>query len=349
MKILLAIGLLFGLSACGGEGSTTSNRAPAPAPRPDPAPTMPLPPKRQAHRVFEHNNMGSAVTLPLDFFFSIDNPDTWAEARKPMGFYYLRRSSMSLINDDYLKKLADILNADNIKVVVNDASPTWAHKKDPSLAFRSSIREISRMLAAGMDVCCIAMQSTLSKRLKSGESYSMELRYADAEAYIRMIQNAFPGENFKFGLIDATPSHDFAHYKQIWGGLIDHLDSFGLPLDFFHLDMPFVKPRNHVGGMSWEGMDDIGDWVNDRGMDFGVFLHAAAKKVGSDAEWRERFLFGLEHYIDAGGDMDWWIEASWHEHPSDSVPDTIGLPTALGVFREMDGMLTRKGHANPKE
>lgn len=339
--IILAAAIL--LASCGSDGST---RPPVPPPAQVCDTSVP------GERWFEDNNMGSAGGLPGDFFTRLDTPDTWADARDVMQVYMLRRSSMGAISDADLARMADLFDVAGISVAVNDGAATWAHHRLPGLEFTGSIRVIQRMLDAGMDVRHIVMQSILSKKLKdtNGDpvAYPMETRYADAEAYIRKIRNAFPDRGFKFGLVDASPSHDPATYKQIWSGLKTHLNQAGLPFDFFHLDMPFVIPREQRKGLTWEGMDAIGDWVQARGLDFGIFLNEGRPNSVSDASWRRLFLEGIDDYLAACGDMNHWILAGWHPYPTLSVPDTPTLATSMGVFNAMDAKLTAAGYPNPK-
>jgi hypothetical protein len=159
---------------------------------------------------------------------------------------------------------------------------------------------------------------------------------AEIVEYMQAIHAAYP--NVKIGMNEPIPWYWWESYPEHMGrsapdlkecvdALLAAVEAAGEKLWFFHADSPFEYSESPPAGFDgWAKLVAIQDYVQSRGLSFGLYHNSSEGGQNSDKVFFERTLLGLDRLIAAGGDPEHFVVQSWYPHPDASMPEE---PTPL--------------------
>jgi len=262
-------------------------------------------------RWYADPNLGTAGGIPQDFYSRMNDLSSWNEALSKMDVYYLRRSVVRKVNDQQLKRLADILNQFNITTALDDGAATWAHGRMVKPDFSPSIKTIERLKRLGFKLKYIGLQSVLSKRKSKYPEYkklsNMQIRFKDVLAYFSQVGKTFP--ELSIGIIDALPAKlPDKQVRSIYGELAKKIKTKGFKLAFIHIDLPLSYPRKGIRGNSWASISHLALFVKKQlQTHIGIIL---VSNIGGKQSGKKSWYFieqGLRHYLNLGLKVDSYI------------------------------------------
>jgi hypothetical protein len=279
---------------------------------------------------FEDSNLGVAGGLPGDFKEKFVNPESWAEARKHIAVYMVRTNVLfdgrHGISEEFLRDhFFPVLAASRIRFALDAGGATWMTQPGRARLLPRELELVRRIERLGGKVCCISLQSVLSKPLPANAralDYPMAQRVADVVAYAQAVHALDP--SIAIGLIDALPSHG-EDYRGPYLALKQALEQRGLKLAYIHLDTTYELIRDRRQGMSWQTVAEVERFV--RGpvdARFGLFFTSRQGGVASARAFHVNVVGMLEESLSQRLAPDSYILASWFPHPSSSIPENAG-------------------------
>lgn len=286
----------------------------------------------------QDNNMGRAGGLPPDFqAMFTTRRDAWAEARRFIGVYQLRSTSLrdpaNDLSDAFLRDaFLPVLDAANIALALNVVGAmgvTCAAGKETTMA--AEIAQIERIGRLGGRVAYLSLQSVLSKPTDVCPGYGRDTGYdrriADIVHYAGALTDRFPG--IRIGLVDAMVAKGW-DYAPIYRQLVAGLHAKNLALAFIHLDFPA-----ETASPGWTNALAAQRVIRDElGLRFGLLYTSNSAGLVSDEVFYRAVMAAGREFHAAGGRPDDAVVTSWHPHPARDLPETdsTGFPFMKDVL-----------------
>ncbi len=202
---------------------------------------------------------------------------------------------------------------------------------------RRELLKHDKFVSAGGTLDYIVMDGPFRNSIEGfpnpkGLDLTIEEAAAEIVEYMQAIHAAYP--NVKIGMNEPIPWYWWESYPEHMGrsapdlkecidALLDACGAGGEKLWFFHADSPFEYSESPPAGFDgWAKLAAIQDYVQSRGLWFGLYHNSSEGGSNSDKLFFERTLLGLERLIAAGGDPDHFIVQSWYPHPSACMPES---------------------------
>ena len=270
-------------------------------------------------------NHGGAGRLAPDFFeMFTTRTDEWAEARRFVGVWVVRMTSLvgndaplsdTFLGESFLPALRDW----RIDLAVNVTGATLAQCANHPGRMAIETLALQRLLDLGAQISSLSLQSPLSKVggrscPAYGKEFGYDLRVADIVRYASVMTERFPG--IEIGLVDAMPAKGWA-YQDVYRRLQEALSARGLALAFIHLDFPMES-----AAPGWIDAREAEDFVRgELGVPFGLIY---VSKIGgeiSNVAFRDAVLDAYRGYRAAGGRPDHLELTSWYAYPTSTLPE----------------------------
>lgn len=274
----------------------------------------------------QENNMGAAGGLPPDFhdLFTTRTAD-WAEARRYVGVYLLRSTSLrnpaNQIDDPFLRdRFLPSLEGWGIDLALNVVGAMGVGcSRDKAALMQTEAAQIARIARLGGQVRALSLQSVLSKPATDvcpayGRNAAYPERIADIVRYTAFMKARFPG--IAVGLVDAMVAKGW-DYAPVYRQLRAALAEAGLALDFLHLDFPA-----EAATPGWANARAAEALIRDElGIPFGLLYTSNTAGRASDTAFHDAVMTAYRAFRAAGGRPDNLILTSWHPYPSRDLPE----------------------------
>lgn len=297
---------------------------------------------------YEDNNMGKAGSVPHDFKYKFEHPESWKDTMRSMNVYMFRANifedSGNGITDDFIRqKMIPVLAQAKIKVAIDTGVANWSACKDRTAEIAQSKATLKRLRSLGVPFDYFSLQSVLSKPMRGAAKEipcPLEAKVKGAIDYVKGLPDL--PKDTKIGIIDALPSHG-EPYKEAYKYTRDMFRAAGVRLDYIHLDGAVGSVAGGRYGMSWEKVKEISQYVRSLGLQFGVILASRRGGESSDEAYHHGVVKAVREYKEAGGTADQYIVASFYKHPVNSVypqgARSAGEYPALGTVDEVAAVL----------
>lgn len=250
-----------------------------------------------------------------DMLKLFSNPSEWTQAQTRVNVFkfYIQQSvdgCQDCGNNTYANLVKagpssafNWLNHNNIKIGLEaGAIKDWNCGREPTDAVSGASQAIENIARAGGRVSYIAMDepyvSTKEWCKQSIDAASNHVSY-----YIREIGGRYP--NIAIGLIEPYPFFSAQEIKNF----ISVLESHGVKLPFFHLDM------HREGALAWNDINkdlrELESFCRERGISFGVIIWG--DNGSSNQDYFNGAMFTAQTVQAAIGAPDHLIFQSWSE------------------------------------
>jgi hypothetical protein len=270
-------------------------------------------------------NHGGAGRLAPDLFeMFTTRTDEWAEARRFVGVWVVRITSLvgtdaplsdAFLGESFLPRLRDW----DMALAVNVTGATLAQCANHPGRLAIETAAIQRLLDLGATISSLSLQSPLSKVggracPSYGKESGYDLRIADIVGYLSAMRERFP--SIEIGLVDAMPAKGWA-YQDVYRRLQEALTARGLALAFIHLDFPMES-----AAPGWVDVREAEEFVRgELGIPFGLIYVSRIGGETSNVAFRDAVLDAYREYRAAGGRPDHLELTSWYAYPTSTLPE----------------------------
>ena len=292
----------------------------------------------------------------------LTDPDNWPTVLKHTKVLKLYIQQIYTTTDEDLKKIADFVKKQSLKVAielggVRMASGSLPKEERGNDAYNNEFGHVLHFIELGGRCDYITTDHALAETISGRGGFrdmTMQEIMAQQAVYYKMAQEAVPG--LKVGAIESLgyfwvkteekqyqstdPYLNRVDFEDYISELIRICGENGVEIDHFHIDFG-LQDIEYDG--DYGRVLAVEDKCHDLGIDTGFIctnaFHASMVYPSEDpkAEAKsaaERALKYFTDYIKAGGRSDYLLFQRWQNYPSEIGPETDPL-TNFGIFKTL--------------
>ncbi len=298
---------------------------------------------------YEPSNLGNAGGYSQDFgdLFTVGPNSPWSASKELTDVLMLRVSTLRAYenaNPGFIaSRLVPFFNANRVKLALDSTAATWLSCKsrtDQNSTLNDELVFIRSLIAAGLKIDFISLQSTLSKNPTEEMKceYPLNKRIRDIARYLKTIQSNIPQlASTQFGLIDASLAKGdawvarnlgVANVQKLYDQLFRSLKKNRLKLSYLHLDHPWdsISEFRKSEPSSFADIAALQEYLTKQKVKAGIILTSTYSN--SDKQFNTRIQQVVRTFVRKGAVGRHFVLASWKAFPRSELPENPQEPAS---------------------